>query len=120
VPAHDVDTAAARYVDVLDAEVLWKVRAMGTTVAALRVSSSGPQILLSGHLEGTRPILIYRVLDYTRAVTALRAAGVEQLAELDIPHGPCAVFRLGDGERYAVYELTRPHVEEHFRGRFDE
>ena len=93
---------------------------MGTTVAALRVSSSGPQILLSGHLEGTRPILIYRVLDYTRAVTALRAAGVEQLAELDIPHGPCAVFRLGDGERYAVYELTRPHVEEHFQGRFDD
>jgi hypothetical protein len=120
VPARDVDAATARYVDVFDAELLWKVRAMGTTVAALRVSSSGPQILLSGHLEGTCPILIYRVLDCARAVTALRAAGVEELTELEIPHGPCAVFRLGDGERFAVYELTRPQVEEHFRDRFDE
>jgi hypothetical protein len=119
VPADDVDAAAARYLDVFDGELLWRVRAMGTTVAAVRVSSSGPQMLLSGHLQGTRPILIYRVLDYVRAVTALRAAGVEELAELEIPHGPCAVFRLGDGERFAVYELTRPQVEEHFRGRFD-
>ena len=120
MPAHDVDTVTARYVEVLGAEVLWKVRAMGTTVAALRVSSSGPQILLAGHLEGARPVLIYRVADYARALTALREAGVEELAELEIPHGPCAVFRLGGGGRYAIYERTRPDVEEHFRGRLDE
>jgi hypothetical protein len=120
VPTHDVDSVAARYVEALGAELLWKVRAMGTTVAALRVSVNGPQILLSGHLGGERPILVYRVSSYAHSLAALRAAAVEELDELEIPHGPCAVFRLGGGERYAVYELTRPQVEAHFQGRFDE
>jgi hypothetical protein len=46
---------------------------MGTVVACLRISHAGPQILLSGHLEGTDPILIYRVSDYDAAVSDLRA-----------------------------------------------
>jgi hypothetical protein len=35
---------------------------MGTTVACLRVSETGPAVL-SGHLEGEQPILIYRVAE---------------------------------------------------------
>ena len=120
VPSRDVTTAAARYVDVLGAELLWTVRAMGTTVAALRVSVSGPQILLAGHLMGDRPTLVYRVDDYARSLAALRAAGLDDINELEIPHGPCAVFDVSEGGRCAIYELTRPHVDEHFLGRFDE
>ena len=120
VPTRDVNAVAARYVEALGAELLWSVRAMGTTVAALRISADGPQILLAGHLRGERPILVYRVASYVRSLAALRAAGIEELDELEIPHGPCAVFHLGDGQRYAVYELTRPQAEEHFLGRFDQ
>lgn len=119
VPTVDVDAAAAHLRQVLGAELLWKVRAMGTTVAALRVSTEGPQILLSGHLAGERPILVYRVTDYRDAVTALRVRGLSAIDELEIPHGPCAVFRLEGGQRYAIYQLTRPHAEEHFGGRID-
>jgi hypothetical protein len=120
VPSRDVTTTAARYEHVLGAKLLWKVRAMGTMVAALRVSAGGPQILLAGHLLGDRPILVYRVRDYALSLAALRDAGVEDLDELEIPHGPCAVFDIGEGGRYAIYELSRPHVEEYFLGRFDE
>jgi hypothetical protein len=52
VPTADVDAAARHYVEQLGAELVWKVRGMGTVVACLRVSEAGPAILLSGHLEG--------------------------------------------------------------------
>jgi hypothetical protein len=119
VPARDVDAAANRYVEQLGAELVWKVRGMGTVVACLRTSDAGPLILLSGHLEGTDPILIYRVPDYAAAVSGLRAAGID-LRELEIPHGPCASFQAEGGQRLAVYELTRPQVAEHFVGRIDD
>jgi len=120
VPTGDVDTAAAHHQRVLGAQLLWKVRGMDTTVAALRLSTAGPQILLSGHLEGERPILVYRVADYQAAVAALRASGLTEIDELELPHGPCAAFRLEGGQRYALYQLTRPHADEHFAGRIDE
>jgi hypothetical protein len=120
VPTEDVDASARRYVDSLAAELVWKVRGMGTVVACLRVSDGGPAILLSGHLEGETPILIYRVADYTAAVDELRGAGAEELHELEIPHGPCASFRAPGGQRLAVYELTRPEAARHFDGRIDD
>lgn len=119
VPARDVDAAAHRYVDQLGAELVWKVRGMGTVVACLRISDAGPLILLSGHLEGTDPILIYSVPDYASAVSRLRATGID-VRELEIPHGPCASFQAEGGQRLAVYELTRPQVAEHFVGRIDD
>ncbi len=119
VPAGDVDAAARRYVEKLGAELVWKVRGMGTVVACLRISDTGPQILLSGHLEGTEPILIYRVADYGSAVSRLRAAEID-VRELEIPHGPCASFQAEGGQRLAIYELTRPQVAEHFASRFDD
>jgi hypothetical protein len=114
VPTEDVDAGVRRYVEELGAELVWKVRGMETTVACLRVSEAGPAILLSGHLEGESPILIYRVADYDAAVAELKAAGADGLHELEIPPGPCATFRAPGGQRLAVYELTRPGVEEHF------
>jgi hypothetical protein len=119
VPTGDVAAAAAHHREALGAELLWSVRAMDTTVAALRVSAAGPQILLSGHLEGERPVLVYRVGDYQQTLQALQAAGLQAIRELEIPHGPCAAFRVRGGQRYAIYELTRPHADDHFLGRFD-
>jgi hypothetical protein len=119
VPTADVDGTARRYVEVFGAELVFKVRGMGTVVACLRIAGAGPEILLSGHLEGETPVLIYRVDDYDAAVAGLRAAGVE-LHELEIPHGPCASFRAPGGQRYAVYELTRPGAARSFIGRIDD
>jgi hypothetical protein len=114
-----VDASTERYVEELGAELVWKVRGMGTVVACLRVAEDAPEILLSGHLDGTAPILIYRVENYAAEVARLRAAGAEEIHELEIPQGPCASFRLPDGQRAAVYQLVRPGVIETFAGRND-
>ena len=119
VPTANVDRAVDDSVGVLGAELVWKVREMGTTVACMRLADTGPAVLLAGHLEGEAPILVYRVADYRFAVARLREAGVTGLRELEIPHGPCASFRLGESQRYAVYELVRPGVDAHFAGRND-
>jgi hypothetical protein len=120
VPTDDVDAAARRYVEQLGAELVWKVRGMGTVVVCLRMSRAGPAILLSGHLDGATPILVYRVADYADAIDRLRSAGVNDMRELELPQGPCASFGLPDGQRVAIYELTRPFVLESFAGRLDD
>ena len=117
-PTADVDAAAAFYVEVLGAELRWKVRGMGTTVACVRVNAAGPDVLLSGHLEGTVPVLVFRVDDYEACTARLRGQGVA-LHELEIPHGPCASFSAAGGQRFAVYQLTRPEAARHFDGRID-
>jgi hypothetical protein len=118
LPAADVDDEVVRYVETAGAELVWKVRAMGTTVACLRVGESGPAILLSGHLQGTSPILVYQVQDYAGMVARLRQRNVT-LRELEIPHGPCATFTMGTGQRYAIYQLVRPGAVHQFDGRID-
>jgi hypothetical protein len=120
VPTEDVDAGIRGYVERLGAEPVWKVRGMGTVVACLRVSETGPAILLSEHLEGPVSILVYRVGDYEEAVARLRSAGARDIRELEIPQGPCASFGMPDGQRLAVYELTRPGAADHFVGRFDD
>ena len=118
VPAADVDAEAQRYAETLGAELAWKVRAMGTIVACLRGAGAGPAILLSGHLPGPGAILVYRVEDYAATVGRLREQGIT-VHELEIPHGPCAAFTLEAGQRYAVYQLTRPDAVHLFDGRID-
>ncbi|HEY3106296.1 MAG TPA: hypothetical protein VGJ49_05820 [Gaiellaceae bacterium] len=50
----------------------------------------------------------------------MRAAGVSDLREVEIPHGPCASFRVAGGQRIAVYELVRANADEFFAGRMDD
>jgi catechol 2,3-dioxygenase-like lactoylglutathione lyase family enzyme len=119
VPTADIDAAVRHYVDVLGGELVWRVRGMGTTVANVRLSTDGPAVLLSGHLDRPAPVLVYRVADYDAAIAALRAAGQDDITELEIPHGPCASFPAPDGQRVAVYELRRPEAAHYFDGRTD-
>ena len=118
IPAADVDGETQRYVQTLGAEVIWKVRSMGTTVACLRLGEPGPAILLSGHLRGASAILVYRVQDHAATVAQLRERNVA-VRELEIPQGPCATFTMERGQRYAVYKLVRPDAVHYFDGRID-
>ena len=54
-PTEDVDASARRYVEELGAELLWKVRGMGTVVALPACLAGGAAILLSGHLQCPQP-----------------------------------------------------------------
>ena len=122
MPTADVDVAARRYVDELGAELVFKVRGMGTVVACVRVAEHGPGDPAQRPPRGRRcRSSIYRVADYAAAIARLREAGDRaSIHELEIPHGPCASFRVPDGQRLAVYELARPGAAESFDGRIDE
>jgi predicted enzyme related to lactoylglutathione lyase len=120
VPAPDVDRAIEYYVSTLGAELIWKVRHGGTVVANVRLSRTGPALLLAGHLEGTVPILIYRVADLDAAMAELTARGWKSDGDpFEIPQGPCVTFRDPNGQRFALYQLLRPEMNERFAGRID-
>jgi hypothetical protein len=76
-------------------------------------------VLLTDHLAGERPILVYRVDDLAAALDELEGRGWEREHGSEIPQGPCCSFRTPAGHRIALYQLTRPDVAAHFEGRRD-
>ena len=118
-PSHDVAADLAYFTDVLGAKPLFAIEDMGTRVAAVGLTDGPPLVLLTDHLEGERPILVYRVPDLEAALATLESRGWERERMLQIPHGPCCSFRTPAGHRVALYELARPGVADHFAGRRD-
>jgi predicted enzyme related to lactoylglutathione lyase len=120
VPAPDIHAAVLYYTKQLGGELVWKIHAFDTWVAAVRLSASGPLVLLAAHLEGETPILIYRVEHLESTVATLSARGWSaESGPFEIPNGPCYTFRDPAGVRLAIYENQRPDVAEHFEGRID-
>ena len=88
-------------------------------MAMVEMTPEPPHLLFTDHVDGDRPILIYRVDDLGSSLDRLQAAGWEKESVFEIPHGPCCSFRTPGGHRVAIYELTRPQVAAHFGGRVD-
>jgi predicted enzyme related to lactoylglutathione lyase len=120
VPAGDIEAAVRFYTEQLGGELVWKIHAFETWVAAVRLSASGPMVLLAAHLQGTTPILIYRVEHLESTVAELHARGWRaESGPFEIPNGPCYTFRDPEGVRLAIYENQRPDVAKNFVGRID-
>jgi hypothetical protein len=119
VPSADVAAEVAYFTDVLGAELVFAIEAMGTRVAMVRTARDGPGVILAGHLHGDRPVLVHRVADLEAAAAELERRGWAVAARFDIPHGPCCALTAPAGHRIAMYELTRPEVPERFAGRRD-
>ena len=92
---------------------------MGARVALIELTNGPPHVLLTDHLEGDRPIYVYRVGDLRKATAELKKSGLKKQHSLEIPMGPCSSFATPGGHRVALYELARPGVLEHFMGRKD-
>jgi hypothetical protein len=118
-PSRDVAADLAYFTDVLGGRAVFAIEAMGTRVAAVELTPGPPLVLLTDHLEGERPILIYRVSDLPEALAALESRGWEREHTFDIPPGPCCSFTSPNGHRVALYQLIRPEVAGHFAGRRD-
>jgi hypothetical protein len=119
VPSRDVAGDLAFFSDVLGGRVVFAIDSMGTRVAAVRLAEDPPLVLLTDHLEGDRPILVYRVGDLRAALTELEGRGWRREHTFEIPHGPICSFEGPGGHRVALYQLTRPEVAAHFEGRRD-
>jgi hypothetical protein len=118
-PSGDVAAEASYFTEVLGGELVFAIESGGTRVAAVRLSGGPPLFLLADHVEGDRPILVYRVEDLAASLAELQARGWQPVGTFEIPHGPCCSFRTPGGHRVALYQLTRPEVPAQFEGRRD-
>ncbi|HKW59981.1 MAG TPA: VOC family protein [Candidatus Dormibacteraeota bacterium] len=118
-PSKDVAEDAKFYTDVVGGNLAFAVEGMGARVAMVELTDGPPHVLLTDHLDGERPIYIYRVEDLRKAVASLKRRGLEGERRLEIPMGPCSSFTLPNGHRIALYEASRPEVLKHFLGRRD-
>jgi len=118
-PSRDVPADVEHFTNVLGGRLIFAIAEMGTRVAMIELNEGGPPILLADHLDGERPILVFRVARLDDALADLTARGWERERVFEIPQGPCCSFRTPGGHRFAIYELTRPDVIGHFAGRRD-
>jgi hypothetical protein len=119
MPSRDAARDSRYFSEVLGGRIVFAIEAMGTRIAMIELTSDWPRILLAEHLEGDQPILVYRVGNLDKAVSELEARGWQSERTLEIPSGPCRSFRAPGGQRLALYELSRPGVEESFEDRRD-
>jgi hypothetical protein len=118
-PSRDVAKDVRFFTDVLGGRLAFAIDAMGARVAKIELTAGPPHVLLTDHLEGDRPVLVYRVDDLDAAVEELKGRGWKKGRAVEIPMGPCYSFTSPGGHRVAVYELSRPGVADHFEGRKD-
>ena len=119
MPSRDVGADLAYFTDVLGGRLVFAIDGMGTRVAMIELTEGPPRILLADHLEGERPVLVYRVADLDAAGRVLKDRGWDEGHALEIPQGPVRSFRGPGGHRLAIYQRTRPQVERSFEGRRD-
>ena len=118
-PSPDVE-ADVRYArDVLGGRVVFAIEAMDSRVAMVELTEGGPLVVFADHLEGVQPILVFRVESLEDSVNELEVRGWQSERALEIPQGPCRVFRTAGGQHWAIYERSRPQVEAGFEGRQD-
>ena len=118
-PCADVPAELRYLEETLGARVIFAIDGMGARVAMLELGSSPPYLLLADHLEGERPVLVFRVDDLDAAMNELKGRGWRSGTLLEIPQGPVCSFETPGGERLAIYQLTRPGVIDSFAGRRD-
>jgi hypothetical protein len=119
LPSRDAAAELERYTEELGARAVFAIEAFGTRVAMIELAASSPPLLLAEHLEGDRPVLVFRVGDLEASVAKFEARGVKIAARFGIPHGSGAELVTPGPQRIAIYELTRPGAAERLTGRRD-
>ena len=119
MPSPDAAADMQHAEEALGGEIVFAIERFGTRVAMVSLGSDSPALLFAEHLEGERPVLVYRVGDLDAATAGLRERGAEVGDEFGIPHGPIRAVTTPGGNRFAIYELTRPERAGQIAGRRD-
>src|SRR5215510_5204680 len=120
LPAPDIESSVKYYTKVLGSQLLWKIHAFGVWVACIKLSDNEkPYVLLADHIKIKDVMLIYRVANLELTAMELRSKGWREENRIEIPPGPCCVFRDPADNALVIYENVRPHVMQEFIGRID-
>jgi hypothetical protein len=121
VPAPDIKSSIHYYTEVLGGLLVWKIHAFGVWVACIKLSENNekPYVLLADHIGKKDVMLIYRVLNLEVTASRLRSKGWKEEKRIEIPPGPCCVFRDPADNALVIYENIRPDVMREFTGRID-
>src|SRR5215204_2304283 len=115
-PSNDAAADLAHWTEGLGAAAVFAVERFETRVACVE-PGDGPAVLFAEHLEGDRPVLLYRVDDLAGATAALHAHGVEVGEPFEFPFGEGAELHNPGPQRVAVYERTKAARGASLRGR---
>jgi len=107
------------FTDVLGGRVVFAIEAMGTRVAAVQVTTGRPLVLLADHVEGERPILVYRVDDLGAALAGLEARGLAAAAHLGDPSRAVLLVSNTGRPPDRLVPADSARVAAHFNGRRD-
>jgi hypothetical protein len=119
MPSRDPAADVRHFEQAFGAEIVFTIERFGTRVAMVRLGVDSPALLFAAHLEGERPILVYRVDDLDSAAAQLRERGCAVSEEFGIPPGPIRSVDTPGGNRAAIYEETRPERMKSIAGRRD-
>ena len=121
VPAPDIESSIYYYTEVLGGRLVWKIHAFGVWVACIKLSGNNekPHVLLADHISKKDVMLIYRVSNLEVTASRLRSKGWKEEKRIEIPPGPCCVFRDPADNALVIYENIRPDVMREFTGRID-
>src|SRR3954453_2402342 len=117
-PSRDAAADLAHWTERLRATAGFAVERFETRVACVE-TDDGPAVLFAEHLEGDRPVLLYRVDDLAGAIGDLVARGVEVGEPFEFPYGEGVELVNPGPQRTAVYARTRPDRGASLRGRRD-
>jgi hypothetical protein len=110
MPSRDVAADLAYLTEVLGGRAIFAIEAMGACVAAVELAPHAPLVLLADHLDGERPILVYRVADLPAALADLEQCGWQREQTFEIPTARAARLRLpaATASRYTSAPARRP------------
>ncbi len=115
-PSDDVAADVRYFTEVLGGKLAFAIDSMGARVAKIDLSGGPPYVLLTDHLEGDRPILVYRVADLDASLKQLKKNGWKKgtkkagktSKKMSLPH---KWGRLGRGRDTPYPRLNRSAVQ---------
>jgi predicted enzyme related to lactoylglutathione lyase len=109
VATDDVARDVAFYEEALGAERVWQFHAFDTDVAAVRLTTGPPLVLLAEHRRAPSCLPIWTVADLDAAVERLRRSSfAPQGQTVGTPDGPVHVLRDPSGNEIGLLQQDRP------------
>ena len=98
------------YGETLGGKLVWNHKAFGARVAAVRFGE-GPLWLLADHRPAGTCMPIFEVDNLEKSIGELEVRGARpNKGSLEIPNGPCCVFRDHSGNEFAIFQNDRPNA----------